>query len=121
MKAWIQSADFSVREIEVDGQGAVREFRNHDGSRENSLFEKLESEGKENCPAGLGLVRAGGHHLRICPDGDVAMVHWMKPARLLGFLWRIPKVTTRERVPFSEVSTLIEDFFDRAETDLKSS
>ena len=111
MKAWIQSSDFSSKEFDLDAAEATHAFTAHDWSRENAQCAQLESEGKEFCEPGLGLVRSDGQILHICPDDDSAMVHWHKPVRVLGFLWRSPRVESFRDYPLADVGALIEAFY----------
>lgn len=119
MQAWLQSADLSHRDFDVDVDGAIRALSSHDWVGETALSKRLESEGRDFCPAGLGLVRRDGQILHVCPEGDSAVVHWHRPTRLLGFLWKRQKVRTWEDVPLSSVPAAIRDFYNENDAALE--
>lgn len=109
MQAWIQSADLSSRDMDVDAEGAMRAFSSHDWAGESARARQLEADGEEWCPAGLGLVRGDGHVLHLCPDGVTLVVHWQRPAS--GFFSRTPAPLTWEHVPYASVPSLIRHFY----------
>ena len=113
MQAWLQSADFSHRDFEADVDGAIRARSSHDWYAETALSKRLEAEGKECCPAGLGLVRGDGRILHVCPEGGSAVVHWHRPTRVLGFLWKQQSVRTWSDIPLSSIPIAIHNFYDR--------
>jgi hypothetical protein len=119
MQAWLQSADLSHRDFEADADGAIRTLSSHDWDAETALSKRLESEGKESCPAGLGLVRKDGQILHVCPEGGSAVVHWHRPMRVLGFLWKQPSVRTWVDIPLSSIPTAIRNFYDENDLELE--
>jgi hypothetical protein len=122
MKAWIQSADFSQRDLDVDAEGAIRTLSSHDWSAETAMAKRLEGEGREFCQPGLGLVREDGHLLHVCPEGASASVHWQRPVSgLRQFLTkrhRAQETETWEDVPLSRLPAAIRNFYNEEPIDL---
>ena len=119
MQAWVQSADFSNRDFDADLDQALEALSSHDWAREAALGKRLESEGKESCPAGLGLVRADDEFLHICPQGSSATVHWHRRVRVLGLLWTRQQMDTWEDVPLSTIRQAIRHYYDGNDAELK--
>jgi hypothetical protein len=77
---WIQSADYSSQTYPLtDAREAIRLFRDHDWAKEAALLRKLEAAGEDFCPPGLGLNRADGRFLHICPGGGGQIAVYFKP------------------------------------------
>ena len=119
MQGWLQSADSSHRDFEADAEVAIRTFSSHDWNAETELSKRLESEGKEFCPAGLGLVRGDGQIFHVCPEGGSAVVHWHRPLRVLGFLWKQQSVRTWVDIPLSSIPIAIRNFYDENDLGLQ--
>ena len=90
MKYWIQRADFSAEDLEaVSPAELCSAFERHDWAGEERFRQSLESEGKEWCPPGFGLVPDDGRLLHICPgDKGSAQYHYHYPERrrVLGII-----------------------------------
>jgi hypothetical protein len=86
MEAWIQSADASSKDLALEVEDAVRLLSAHSWAEEESMRKSLESERKDFCPAGFGLVRGDGNILHVCPDGVSSTIYWMDPYKALGFV-----------------------------------
>ena len=119
MRVWLQSADFSSEDFNLDLEGIVHLYESHDWSSANELEKELTASGKEACEPGLGIVKPGGYILHICPYGESATVHYHRPKRLWGFLWPLNKVETNTAISASDITELIERFacddYDRVE------
>lgn len=111
MKAWLQSSDFTSVDLVLDEDGAIRTLQTHDWARELQQQSAREAEGQEHCPAGLGLVRDDGRTLHLCPSGSTLTLHFMRPIRHMGFLWKRHETLTIENVPLAHGSVLVRDFF----------
>ena len=111
MDAWLQSADFSTRDLDLDAEGAVRTLASHDWLAETAWAKRLEAEGKEACQAGLGLNRADAALLHVCPDGVSAVVHWHRQVRVLGVLWHRLQIEMYEGVAMSRAQSAIRAFY----------
>ena len=112
MDAWLQSADFSTRDLapDLDAEGAIRTLSSHDWLAETALSKRLESAGKESCEAGLGLTRADEQSLHICPNGTgTAVVHWHRQAR--GIFRKRVRVEMYEDVPMSRAQAAIRAYY----------
>lgn len=90
MKYWIQRADFSAQDLEA---GSVSDlcsaFERHDWAAEEEFRLTLESDGKECCPPGFGVVPGDGRILHICPDAKGSAqyhYHYSDRRRLLGII-----------------------------------
>lgn len=113
MNAWLQSADLSSVDLDLDVEGAVRALQGHDWAGEESRRTALERAGGEWCDPGLGLVREDGHLLHICPSGASATIHYRSRDRFLGVLWQRSRLVSRPAVPMADVPELIRAFFAR--------
>lgn len=111
MKAWLQSADLSAVDLDLDAEGAVRTLQGHDWAGEQARRSALERASGEYCDPGLGLVRDDGHLLHICPDGATATVHHRRHGRFLGVLWRQTRLVTTPSVPMAQAPDLIRAFY----------
>ena len=122
MRAWLQSADFSTRDLapDLDAEGAIRTLSAHDWLAETALAKRLESEGNASCKAGLGLTRADEQFLHICPDGTgTAVVHWHRRVRPLGILSKRLSVEMYEDVPMSRAQAAIRAHYDENDAELE--
>lgn len=113
MKAWLQSADLSAVDLEPapDAEGAVRALQGHDWAGEAARRAALERAGAEWCDPGLGLVRADGHLLHICPSGATATVHHRFSERVLGMLWRRTRLVSTPSVAMADLPQLVRAFY----------
>jgi len=111
MDVWLQSADLSSQDHNLDLHGALRLFRSHDWGAENARETELSSEDKDSCPAGLGLVTGDGYILHLCPDQDDTLVHFHYKSKFLGFLWQQSKTVSYVKVPNDMVERFITAFF----------
>jgi hypothetical protein len=120
MKGWLQSSDFSSRDIGADLDAVLHALASHDWQAEHLAFEQLEAAGSDACPAGIGLVREDGRILHICPGQGAAMVHHHRPTRVLGFLWRRQETRTENAVPLGELPGLIRKFISGGDIEMAS-
>ena len=119
MRVWLQSADFAHRDVDADLDGVLAAFASHDWDSEAQLAERLASEGQDFCPAGLGLVRSDGQILHICPGRDSVVVHWHRPVRVLGFLWKRRSVHTWSGFSLFAIPGAIRSFFGANDAELE--
>jgi len=113
---WIQSADFSSKELGVADQAeALRLLRDHPWSSELAALRGLEERGEECCPPGLGLVAEEGKILHFCPvrESEWEVHHHYREARkILGI---IPssrdKSETFSGVSMPQAEQLVVQFF----------
>lgn len=120
MKAWLQSADLSVREFEADESSAIPALEHHDWNSEELLQRKPQSNGLASCPAGLGLVLHDGRILHICPNGNSALVHFHRPTRLLSFVWPSQRILSQPDMPARRLPELVHHFFNQRDIALES-
>ncbi len=111
MRVWIQSADFSTKEYELDEPETQELFLGHDWAHEIELLREKELGGKEWCDPGIGLVREDGQILHICPEAENTTVHYHRPEKILGLFRSRNRVLTRSSFPRSHVPKLISHFF----------
>ena len=118
MDAWLQSADFSTRDLDLDADGAIRTLASHDWLAETAWSKRLEAEGKESCQAGLGLNRADEHCLHICPNGTgTAVVHWHRQVR--GIFRKRVSVEMYEDVPMSRAQAAIRAYYGEDDAEVE--
>ena len=115
VKFWIQKADFSSQDPEqIDLQEALRKFKAHTWEEELELRNKLESEGKEFCPPGIGFI-SDGHILHILPatkEYSDYLFHYPEVKKLLGIIPSKKQATIqKENVPFEDCCLAIEKFY----------
>ena len=87
----IQGADYSIRQ---EGEGLTAQqmlaiYTSYDWTAEWEVHASLQSAGKDNCPAGMSIVREFGVYLNLCPkpDGTVlAHIIHTAPSKFLGFI-----------------------------------
>lgn len=118
MDAWLQSADVSSKDLVLGAEEAVRLLSTHDWAAEESARRRLESERKDFCPAGFGLVRADGNILHVCPDGISSTVYWMEPYKALGFL-KLQRTHTWSGVPGVVTQQAIRHYYNADYPSLK--
>lgn len=111
MKAWLQSADLSAVDLDLDVDGAIDALHGHDWASESARRAALERAGDEWCDPGLGLVRDDGDLLHICPAGATATVHHRSRDRFLGVLWQRNRLISTPSVPMPAIPELIRAFF----------
>ncbi len=122
MNYWIQRADFEAEDRSASTAAELcAAFQQHDWASELSYQSVLESEGREWCPPGFGLVPGDGRILHLCPETDGgALCHYnyVERYRLLG-LWpkrRAASRTWNDRL--SSAEQLIHRFFDNRHEEL---
>jgi hypothetical protein len=113
---WIQEADFETAEFDpVDVSGALEAFEAHDWFSSLSKARRLESEGVEHCPPGIGFVASDGRVLHICPsESNDAVVHYhfSVESRFLGLISRERReIRTAEGFAMLRVPDLLQQFF----------
>lgn len=113
---WIQEADFETAEFDpVDVSGALEAFESHDWSSSLSKARRLESEGVEHCPPGIGYVASDGRILHICPsESNDAVIHYhfSVASRFLGLIPRDRReIRTAEGFATFRVPDLLHQFF----------
>lgn len=113
MNAWLQSADFSSVDLDLDVEAAIRTLQTHDWAREESRRAALERAGDDWCDPGLGLTREDGQFLHICPSGRTATIHYRSSSRFLGVLWQRSRMVSEQSFPLPDVPELIRAFFAR--------
>ena len=111
MQVWLQSADLSSQDHELDCEATVELFKRHNWRGESTRQAELDLKGQDNCPAGLGIVN-GSNILHICPDGVSSVVHFHYKSPLFGFLWKTGQTATQHDVPESEALRMIRAFFE---------
>lgn len=111
MKAWLQSSDLSSVDLWLDADGAIRTLQTHDWTQERQRQSAGEARGEETCAAGLGLVRDDGRILHLCPAGASTTVHFMRPVRIMGCLWKRTGTLTAEDIPLAQAAILVREFF----------
>jgi len=93
---WIQNSDFS----NPDGMDNANPFQsvshilelidNYDWAKENIYEAEQEKTGQDYCPAGIGIVKAPGVILHICPQAKdktaLIHLHYKLPQKLFGFI-----------------------------------
>jgi len=112
MKVWIQHADFSEEEFELDLESTLRKFVGVDWLAELTMEEKLVKSGDESCPPGLGIVHAEQRILHICPGPSGTLVHFHYPHKVIGLLSRRKSITIANVRP-DQIKSLIHAFFDQ--------
>ena len=75
---WIQRADFSTQDFTAESELEVLKVLSaHDWEGELGFRRQLESEGKECCDPGIGILPGDGRILHICPvDIDPVYLHY---------------------------------------------
>ena len=111
MNAWLQSADVSVKDLVLAADEAVRLLSTHDWAGEDSERRRLESDKRDFCPAGLGLVSGDGNILHVCPDGVSSAVYWFEPYKVLGFL-KLQRTHTWSGVPNVVMQQAIQHYYN---------
>jgi len=119
MKVWIQHADFSEEEFELNLESTLRMLEDMDWPSELALEESLSKRGGESCPPGLGIVHPAERILHICPNPSGGLVHFHYPHKVMGFLSR-QKSITLEGVRPDLIKRFIHAFFDQEWDVIKS-
>lgn len=122
---WIQSADFSSRELGVADQASVlRLLREHPWSGELEILRQLEDKGEECCPRGLGVVAGEGEILHFCPSSEDQWEvhhHNTEPRKILGFIPSSRNTSeTFSGVSISQVEKLVTQFFQSGSVGISS-
>jgi hypothetical protein len=112
MKVWLQHADFSEDEFQLDRESALQMFRDTDWLSELAAEDELVRNGDDSCPPGLGMVDTDERILHICPSVSGALVHFHDRQKFLGFVSR-QKSITLENVRPDRIERFIGAFFDQ--------
>jgi len=120
MNVWIQSADFSTEEFQVDCDEACDLYQTHNWTAELVLQGTLSNDNKACCPPGIGFVSDEGHILHICPGEDEVLFHYHYPKEILGFFWKTQKSKTVEHYPKSSVAELIRKFYAQSWSEIEN-
>ena len=112
MKVWIQHADFSEQEFDLDLASTLRKLEDVDWQAELAMEKKLAQSGDANCPPGLGIVHPSDRILHICPNPSGALVHFYYPQKVMG-LFNRQKSLTLQHVRPDQIRTFIHGFFDQ--------
>ena len=110
MNVWIQHADFSEDEFDLDLASTLRKFEDVDWLAELAMEENLKKSGDDSCPPGLGIDHPEKRILHICPSPSGALVHFHFPQKVMGMFSR-QKSVTFQNVPSDRVKRFIQAFF----------
>ena len=111
MNVWIQHADFSEEEFDLDLASTLSEFENVDLLAELAMEKQLTESGDDSCPPGLGIVHPEKRILHICPSPSGTLVHFHFPQKIMGMFSRQESVTF-QNVPPDQVKGFIQALFD---------
>jgi hypothetical protein len=113
--AWIQSADYSIREFpKLSLSDAIEMFKTYDWQKEYDLEYQFGMKNSDFCSAGFGLSHPAGHELWIRPRlaDDCWLTCRIKTQRTFLGLFRLPdREYESHRVPFSAIPDYISEFF----------
>lgn len=112
MKVWIQHADFSEHEFDLDLASTLRKFEDVDWQAELAMEKKLVESGDANCPPGLGIVHPKNRILHICPNPSGSLVHFHYPQKVMGLFSR-QKSLTLENVHPDQIKSFVHAFFEQ--------
>jgi hypothetical protein len=110
MNVWIQHADFSEEEFDLDLASTLSKFEDVDWLAELAMEKKLTESGEDSCPPGLGVVHPENRILHICPSPSGALVHFHFPQKSMGMFSR-QKSLTFQNVPPDQVKSFIHALF----------
>ena len=119
MKVWIQHADYSEEEFDLDLASTLRSFEDTDWLAELAKEKKLVESDAESCPPGLGIVHPEDRILHICPNPSGALVHFYYPQKTMGLFSR-KKSITLENVHPDQIKRFIHAFFNQEWEVIKS-
>jgi hypothetical protein len=111
MQVWIQHADYSQEEFDLDLRSTLNKLDGVDWPAELAREQQLAKSGADSCPPGLGIVHPTDRILHICPAPSGAQVHFHFPHKALGFLKR-QKSITLEGVRQEQIERCVQAFFD---------
>lgn len=113
---WIQKADYESLEFsKVTSVEAIEVFNSYDWHEEELLLKKLEEEGSDNCPYGMGIVSDSKGILHIMPDDQsncAVYLHLKKSSKILSFINTTKYVDANfENVERGKIEYFIKTFY----------